>query len=92
MSDLTGKIILFVILIIFINVIMIFRFTVFSGFNRKKLLFSVIALDLIFTIGFVLKLNNVKLSTNTLIVLTFLFIAICFMYFYNVEKKKKDKD
>lgn len=88
MSEIVNKIGLFISILFIINALIIFRLVVFSNFSKGKVIFSVISLDILFTVGYLLKWNGVRIPTNVLITLAFIIIAICFLFFYYMEKKK----
>lgn len=91
MSEIVGGIIQFLILILIANTLIALRLVVISGFNKTKVIFSIISLDIILVIGYIMKFNNLSLSANTMFFIVFTIIAICFIFFYILKKMKRVK-
>ncbi|BBI34234.1 hypothetical protein [Cohnella abietis] len=74
---------------VLVNIIMFFRYLVFSNFNRANIIVSLISLNIIFVVGYVWYDELINLSKTTTTLLIVLLLGILFAVFYNIEKNKK---
>ena len=78
-----------IILLIFINILAVFRFIIFSKFNKQKVIIGLAAINLALFFGyFLFKDNDITFSDTDITIFILLGIIALFAVFYLLEKRK----